>query len=353
MLNKFLPNNKRPFSETPNEPRYWQRVCPLGVTQVAIIGAGPAGLMAARKIREHGFRVTVLDKGRRPGGRTNTREHGPFRFDHGAQFFTVRDDRIRPFLNGWLKAGTVALWRGRFVRLSSNGSEPAHTADRYVGTRGMISIPSALAEHLHVRFGVRVERVERVGGRWRLRDDAGEDVGRFDQVVVAVPAAQAAPLLAAAPDLQIMAEKVSMAPAWAGMFAFEERPPMDFDAAFVADSDISWIARDASKPGRAPIESWVVHASPEWTRRQWDTDRSEMPRRIISLLEARFGPMPLVRFERAHRWGYALTSGVAPGVLYDAAIGIGVAGDWCVGGRVEGALVSGLEIADLVLKEIR
>lgn len=321
--------------------------------RVAVVGAGPSGLAAARRLRDAGAAATVFDKGRRPGGRTNTREHGAYRFDHGAPFFTVRDGPVRSLLGGWLDTGVVGLWEGRLVRLARGTSEPAYPQERYVGIPGMISLAEALAEGLDVCTHTRVQVVERVGSSWRLRDDEGTDLGRFERVIVAVPAPQAVPLLAEAPVLQEQAERVLMGPAWASMLVFESRPPMDFDGAFVSDAEITWIARDASKPGRPDAESWVVHASSRWTRAHWDVDRDEIPSRILSLLEARFGPMPPTVFERAHRWGYARASEPAPGVLYDPDAGIGAAGDWSVGGRVEGALTSGLEIADRVLQGVR
>ncbi len=56
--------------------------------KVGIIGAGLSGLMAGRILQDEGASVTLFDQARRPGGRSNTREHGPYRFDHGARFFT-------------------------------------------------------------------------------------------------------------------------------------------------------------------------------------------------------------------------------------------------------------------------
>lgn len=322
------------------------------MTRVAVVGGGPAGLMAAHQLRRAGLSVTVFDKGRRPGGRTNTREHGPYRFDHGAQFFTVRDDRIQRFLDEWVKTGVVALWRGRFVRLSADGMEPARAADRYAGIGGMISIPEALAESVDVVPSVRVVDIERAGRSWRLRCEEGHDLGGFGQVVIAVPAPQAVPLLTPVPAIADVVREVEMAPAWAGMFVFDERPPLAFDAAFVSDGALSWIARDASKPGRAPLESWVVHASAEWTRDRWELERDEAAVLLLRALEERCGALPPVRFRRAHRWGYALAPDDAVGVRYDADAGIGVAGDSCVGGRVEGALVSGLEITEAILDTV-
>ena len=51
-----------------------------------------AGVVAARELTRNGDDVVVMDKGRSPGGRMATRRDGDARFDHGAQFFTVRDE---------------------------------------------------------------------------------------------------------------------------------------------------------------------------------------------------------------------------------------------------------------------
>ena len=47
-----------------------------------------------------------------------------------------------------------------------------------------------------------------------------------------------------------------------------------------------------------------------------------------------------------HRWRFAQTQqALGQPYLYDAAQGIGLCGDWCIGHRVEDAFVSGLELA--------
>ena len=52
----------------------------------------------------------------------------------------------------------------------------------------------------------------------------------------------------------------------------------------------------------------------------------------------------------AHRWRHALveTAIGQPG-LWDPATRIGVCGDWCLGGRVEAAYVSGIGLARSVI----
>ena len=319
--------------------------------RVGVIGAGAAGLIAARTVQRSGAEVVVFDKGRRPGGRANTREHGSHRFDHGAQYFTLRDDRTRPLLDEWRSAGVVEEWAGRLVRITSEGTQPATKGPRFVGVPGMIAVAEHLARGLDVRSGARVDRIVSSDGAWRFFGGDGSEMGRFDRALVALPAPQAVPLLDAAPELQCVVRAVEMAPCWAGMFVFGARLDLDFDGAFLTDGALAWIARDSSKPGRPAAESWVLHATPEWTHRNRDADRDVVSARLKEALAARFGPLPPAVFERAHRWGYAqATSPFEHEALYDERLGIGVCGDWCAGGRVEGALLSGLALAGELLE---
>ncbi|MEQ8330710.1 MAG: FAD-dependent oxidoreductase [Longimicrobiales bacterium] len=335
----------------------WERA-----PRVAVVGAGLAGLMAGRTLQDHGLDVTVFDKGRRPGGRSNTREHDAHRFDHGAQYFTARDPMVQRLVASWEQAGVVAPWQGRLVRIEGRATEAARAATRWVGTPGMIAVAQHLAADLTVRSATRIVGLSRgaegtvsgAGGRWFLASEEGGEYGPFDRVVVAVPAPQAAELLAPSPELAAAARAVDMAPVWAGLFAFEQRLPLDFDGAFLVDGPLSWIARDSSKPGRAGGERWVVHATSEWTQAHHDTPRERIPALLMTALQERFGSLPDPVFQRAHRWGYARADDAGPdGPLYDPAQGVVVCGDWCEGGRVEGALVSGAAAAGRLLGEAR
>ena len=67
-------------------------------TDVVVIGAGIAGLIAAGELKRAGLHVLVLDKGRGVGGRIATRRIGGATFDHGAQFITQRNPRFAAVL---------------------------------------------------------------------------------------------------------------------------------------------------------------------------------------------------------------------------------------------------------------
>ena len=76
-------------------------------TDVAIIGAGAAGLAAATRLRAAGHRVALLEAGPRTGGRAYTTQIAGQAFDHGAS---------------WLHAAH----RNPLVALAQAQSEPVH-----------------------------------------------------------------------------------------------------------------------------------------------------------------------------------------------------------------------------------
>ena len=78
-----------------------------------MIGAGLAGLAAARSLADAGVTVTVFEKSRGVGGRTATRREGLWAFDHGAQYATFRDARLAPWVQSWAEAEVLVSGRRR------------------------------------------------------------------------------------------------------------------------------------------------------------------------------------------------------------------------------------------------
>ena len=319
---------------------------------VAVIGAGLAGLACATELERHGISVDLFDKGRAPGGRISTRRSSAGTFDHGAQYFTVRDPAFAGLVRELLRAGVVERWSGRFARASATGElQAAATREaRWVGTPGMSAIGRALASSLDVRSGVRVGAIRRHASDWDLVGDGGTALGRYARVVVATPAPQSAELLHDTP-LMGLAERAQMAPCWALMIGFVEQPRTPFDAIQCEGDGLSWIAREASKPGRAKGPRWVAHASPAFTRRHAGASPEVAGQLMLDELQKLLGSLPPVASSVAHLWRYALVERpVGAEALYDPTAGLGACGDWCVGGRVEAAVLSGLRLADSMME---
>jgi predicted NAD/FAD-dependent oxidoreductase len=321
---------------------------------VAIIGAGMAGLSCARALARAGWRVTLFDKGRTPGGRIATRRTADgLSFDHGAQYATVHGPQFGGLLDEMRAAGAAAPW-------------PAAGRERMVGVPGMSAMPGWMAGRLREAGAVLhqsryVGFLHRADDGWHVRHlDAtetapgtvvatgGELAGPFEAVVLALPAPQARPLLAAMEHgFAARLDAVATAPCITVMMAFEA-PVAGPDIIRPESGPLGWVAREGSRPGReAQPDRWVVQATPAWSRaRDTTPDLSASMGELADAFARLLHPAAKPIHARVHRWRFAQTEtplGVAS--LWDDAARLGVCGDWCLGARIEYAFDSGLDLA--------
>ncbi len=174
------------------------------VPHVAVIGAGISGLFAARTLADHGLKVTVIEKSRGVGGRMATRRvEGGASFDHGAQYFTVRDPRFRRYVESWIENGLVTSWPDKeicvdqkiFVLNDGMIQSESTSERRFVAVPAMNAICRHLASGLEIQIQTRVARVETTDGGIQLFDEQANSLGLFDRLIVSAPAEQTAELL--------------------------------------------------------------------------------------------------------------------------------------------------------------
>jgi predicted NAD/FAD-dependent oxidoreductase len=266
----------------------------------AVVGAGMAGVACARTLVQAGHRVTVFEKSRGFGGRMATRRTEFGGFDHGAQYFTVRDHR---FARALLTAQNVVRpWSVSTVRVLDEfghvlASAPPPTEPHFVATPGM----SALVSHwmqplahpeLHgnptarTLTETRVTHLERDAlhpEQWQLRAEDSEGgqhvIGGFDRIVLAIPHLQAHDLLLASghtPELRRELTEVQVAPCWALMVAARRpcnRPAPPDRSGRRAQHAPPHLARENSNRPRAH-QTWTIQASPAWSSNTWKTTPS-------------------------------------------------------------------------------
>lgn len=305
---------------------------------VAIVGAGLAGIAAARRLTAAGVDVRLFDKGRGIGGRCATRRAGGFAFDHGAQYATARGASFRTAL---VAAGdAAATWD------AAGGNDP-----RWVGVPGMSALPKALAAGLAVETGRTVTALARDAAGWRLAFADGKAEGAFARLLLTAPAPQSRALLGdlASPATVAALGGVVYAPSWTLMLGFTAEPP-DMAATLRPDDPrIGWIARDGTKPGR-DAGAVVVQATPAWSRANLERPADEVAADLQAAFASITGVTATPLYAAAHRWRYALVERAAgQPALHEPSTGLALAGDWCLGGRVEAAWDSGEAAARLLL----
>ncbi|QWE22052.1 NAD(P)-binding protein [Polynucleobacter sp. AP-Jannik-300A-C4] len=323
------------------------------IKRVAIIGAGIAGLSCARELQSHGLPADIYEKSRGPSGRMSTRRTPDWSADHGAQYFTARDPRFIQEVQNWIKTGSAAIWKPKLKVYEAGVWRDSNSEEiRYVGTPNMNSPGKHLAEELSIQYEATISQMQRKSGKWHLQcNEIGDIPTLYEFLVLAIPAPQASILIK---DLDDKASRITttaeMKACWTMMAHLPHQLTRDFDAAFINQEIISWICQNRSKPMRQS-NLWTIHGNPNWSQENVEISKEDAQDQMLKCLTS-LGFNCKDAEISMHRWRYASGSLQNPmNFLLQPDIGLGLCGDWLNGGRVEGAWLSGLELA-VALKRV-
>jgi len=291
---------------------------------VAVIGAGLAGLSCTRALVAAGLHVEVFDKGRGPGGRVATRRSDFGAFDHGAAV-----------LHG-LPADMIATYQECLS--SVPGGVVAHPR--------MSSLPRAMEAGVTVHHGTRLTALQRRADKWSLAMENARGTVSADKVALCIPAPQALELLPGGVFAEI--SRVQMSPIWTLMLAYDG--PLDMRSDLL-ETEIFTAIHQSSRPGREPVpERWVVHGAQGWSRANVDAD----PASVEAELLAAFGQVATgaeITHRALHRWLYGrVRTPAGKACFWTDERAIGAAGDWCLGPNGGHAVESGQALAREILK---
>lgn len=327
---------------------------------VVVVGAGMAGVAAARALVAAGETVRVLDRGHRVGGRMGARTVDGRAVDVGASYFTVPGPdpegdpdaaaAARAFVEvvaDWERRRVARPWTDTFATAGPGGlSGSTRGPLRWGAPGGLRATVEDLATGLGVENPVVVDAVRREGETLTVD---GEPAAA---VVLAMPDAQALRLLTGtdgepAAGLADVGSALTRASdpqiAVAAGWATREWP--DFAGAFVNDSDVlNWVADDGSRHGDGAAVL-VAHATPGLSA-QHLADPDAVVEPVLAELTRVLGTRSEPLWSTAKRWGLAKPTGrrEQPFLCSDAAFGapVVVCGDgWGGASKVAGAFASG------------
>ncbi len=330
---------------------------------VAVVGAGIAGLTAATTLAATGRRVVVLEKSRGVGGRMATRRVGEAVCDHGAQQFSVTGRAFGNLVTAAETAGVVDSWCQLFPTAATAAGPVTAPLDeaghaRWRGTRGMTSLPKYLVAALPtpVRTQTRVEAISIDAGRVRLTDEQGQHVVAAAAIVTA-PVPQALDLFTAGgltPPLVDEATWETLAairyePCFSLMLVLKRPSLLPAPGGLAVNSGpVAWLT-DNQQKGISSVPSLTIQARGDFSRDHFDDDPEEVTGQLIDLARPWIDgdPAAVVVASSLQRWKFAFPENPlkAPLVALSQQPPIVCCGDSFGGGLVEAAASSGLAVA--------
>jgi renalase len=314
--------------------------------QVAVVGAGVAGVACARVLHDAGLAVRVLDRGRVPGGRAASRTLHGRRVDLGASYLTARSPGFTAVVEDWVARGLARPWTESFAVAGRSGWSATDSPLMRYGTPGGIrTLVEDLAVPLDVRPGADVASVT-----------AGPCVDglRWDAVVLAVPDAQALDVLdPGLSEEQAVLDRPDWEPALSLAAGFGERS-WDLEGVFVQPDhpvgrSLSFVADDGRRRGDgAPV--LVAHSTPGAAAPHLDDPQAAVPGLVAALRDLLDLPEPLWTY--VQRWSLARPAEPREQPFHLGPARVGLCGDGWGSPRFETAWTSGTALGTELLRQL-
>ncbi|MGK7923425.1 MAG: NAD(P)/FAD-dependent oxidoreductase [Trichodesmium sp.] len=342
---------------------------------IAVIGAGIAGLVCAKQLQESGYSVVVLEKSRGVGGRIATRRVSGTRADHGVPYLEPTGKFLQQLINnlqnpknGPGAVSILQLWTDKIYELNQpRGQIYPLTKPCYIAPQGMNSVGKFMAQGLEIWLSRRVKIIQpKADKNWHLTLEITNDTATekpttliAKAVVLAIPTPQALMILEQ-PVAEIPSEFlkrlsfVKYDPCISVMAGYspelQKSLPEWRAIALPNDDYVAWVGVDSSKRPHSTQPVFVVHSSAKFATTHLDSiDLQPLGQKLLEHTAKELLPwLDQPEWLQVHRWRYAFCrQPLAVSCLTtELPLPLVGAGDFCGGDNIEGAFASGLAAAN-------
>jgi len=319
-----------------------------------VVGAGIAGLSAARLLAKGGHEVHVFEGAGDVGGRCATRQVEAFIFDTGATSIAPRAKMLEPVMLHELDTSELVrvekpIYTHNALRVSPGDAMKMKT-ERYTYRSGNVVLPRLMAKGLNVTKRDQISGFEKSNWSYKIQ---GEE---FDAVILCVPLPETARLLESV-DEQRPIGHVHYRGCLSVLLGYDkEMPEVRYHALIDPEQrhPLTWLSIESVKcPGRAPEgqTAMVAQLSPQFTDMHYETEDGAIISATVEYIERLYGQAwgAPVAFD-VKRWRYSQPENLAlfDNVNYPSARLL-IASDGLIGGRVEYAYEAGARAAKLLM----
>lgn len=364
------------------------------MTDVAIIGAGTAGTLAAKQLSTAGLDCCIIEKSRGLGGRCSRRSVlDGFSVDLGASSFPIpygEYPNLVENINQWIHDGYLTEWM--FDSADFQTQSPSMKKVELCGT------PSMNAFHRHLAEGVDrltqrlVHKLKRVDDCWQLLDESDELIIEAKTVIVTAPAEQTYNLIApydlASPhnlagqheqaQNSILSASEASLPQYVCAITFDQPQTQLSDVYTGEHSVFAKVIRANSKPnpsntpnGETP-EVWILHSTHQWAKQQQHKEAKLVAEEMATLFRKHFNidsadstRVAVSKVVTSHYWRLANHDHAIikkcfeqykpddQPFLWNGDLQLGCCADWLSGGGVSGALYSSQQLCSHITSQLK
>ena len=322
---------------------------------IAIIGSGLSGITIASELKKK-FNVEIFEKSRGVGGRMSTRKELPFIFDHGAQFFKITTTDFMNFVSELLSERVILPWKFKLAHFEGVKLTKINIIQNkdnfFVGVPNMDSIVKYLSKKIDVIINTKIEKIIKKKNDWFLYDQNNKSYGKYDWVILTLPAEQSKELITKKISFFPLLKKIKMKSCFSLMVGMNEPLNLNYNAAVIKDTDIAWLAENNSKPSRPKKYCLLINSSYDYGAKNINSSKTKIITHLLDTTSKLINRnIPKSAIVKLHQWRYVEAENYPnDNYFIDPKNKIGVCGDWFINSRVEGAFISASKLSEELVK---
>jgi len=307
------------------------------VYDFAIIGAGITGLIIAKRLHAHNYKVIVLEKSRGLGGRIATRRVEPnLMFDHGAQF--IKKSQEVEYLKSLLSSSC------RLNQLSLANQDIV-----FVSPDGLTSIAKDLSLGLHIEKEAQVESFSNSKDTYQVHLKDSDQLIKAHHVILTAPVPQCLNLISNSGwDYLVTRDLENVQYAKALVFLVKKKCDVFFTE--WSDGPIYSITSQTLKFGNTHDTATIV-MSPSWSDKyfdQSDTFIINCAKRVFQEFNLDIPASDIISLKK---WRYSHPVSQYHSLFVELKKGLYLSGDGFGGPSIKGAIRSAVELSNRLLQQ--
>ncbi|MBC7428805.1 MAG: NAD(P)-binding protein [Bacteriovorax sp.] len=313
------------------------------IKKYIVIGAGISGLNTARKIKDLNLgSVQVLEKSRGVGGRMATRRAHDTRFDHGAQFYRLKND-IVDLHQDWKQLGICHQW---FI---------SEKGDHWCSKSGMTAFAKAMTKDLDISLEKEIAAIHYENNLWKLISNKNE-VWFCHNLIISSPTPQTVKLLTDAAnekrlDMNVLSEikKINYTKALIGLVTLEEDLMIAANGYIEFQTGCFFSISDQRKKGVSDIPALTITMSASFSELEFEQSDEFILEKILKLFVTDY-PQAKIKKAELKKWRYCKSESQFKNLFSEIAPKLYLIGDAFGGSSLLGALRSSQALCNFLIE---